>query len=141
MTTAKNCAACRNTSQAVKLNMYCSIYFFQAWFKVTSNETQKVMSHDKINLLRDKNRYLVFVACHRLNACDISTSACDKVQLIHVCRQNHALYHILNIAQPYTFQYITLKVYYYFHIKNSAFQLKKQHIFSKKCKENIYSNY
>ena len=47
------------------------------------------------------------VTQHRLNACDIShetsTSTCDKVRLIQVWRQNHVLYHILNIAPPDNF--------------------------------------
>ena len=32
--------------------------------------------------------------------------ACDKVQLLRVWRQNHILYHILNIAWTGIFQYI-----------------------------------
>ena len=43
----------------------------------------KVMSHDKIILSRDKGcpLYLVFhlIMGHHLNACDITTLACDKV--------------------------------------------------------------
>ena len=52
--------------------------------------------------------YLVFqiVARHHLNACDISTSACDKVRLTRAWRQNHALHHILKIGPVIMFQYI-----------------------------------
>ena len=46
------------------------------------------------------------VTGHQLNACDISTSVCEKVRLVPVCRQNHALYHILNIDKTGTFLYI-----------------------------------
>ena len=68
----------------------------------------KVMSHNKINLSCDKKLFpfLVFqlVVRHRLNACDISPSACDKVRLIQMSCQNLVPYHILNIAQPDNFQ-------------------------------------
>ena len=47
------------------------------------------------------------VARHYLSACDISTLAFDKVRLIQVWRQNHILYHVLNIARTGgAFQYI-----------------------------------
>ena len=39
---------------------------------------------------------LELVMRHLLNACDISTSAREKVRLIRVLHQNHAVYHILN---------------------------------------------
>ena len=38
------------------------------------------------------------VVQHYLNACDISTSACNKVRHIRVLCQNLVLYHSLNIA-------------------------------------------
>ena len=43
---------------------------------------------------------------HHLNVYDLSTLACDKIQLIQVRRQNHVLHNILNIARTDTLQYI-----------------------------------
>ena len=62
------------------------------------------MSHDKIQKLN----YLAFqlVVQHHLNACDISILARDKVQFVWIWRQNHDLYHILNIAKTGIIQYI-----------------------------------
>ena len=64
----------------------------------------KVMSRDKIALLLDVST----CRATSLNAyaCDISTLAGDKVRLIQVWRQNHILYHILDIDRTGTFQYI-----------------------------------
>ena len=66
------------------------------------------MRHESYVARQKLSSYLVFqlVARHQLNACDISTLACDKVRLIQVWRQNHILCHILNIARTGTFQYI-----------------------------------
>ena len=52
--------------------------------------------------------YLVFqlVVRHQLNACDISSSTCDKVRLSDYDVKIIFLYHILNIAKTGTFQYI-----------------------------------
>ena len=66
------------------------------------------MQHESYLVARQKlSSYLVFqlVAQYHLNAWDVSTLACNKVQLIQVWRQNHILYHILNIDQTGTFQY------------------------------------
>ena len=78
------------------------------------------MRHESYDVGQDKfvarqklSSYLVFqlVARHYLNTCDISTLACDKVRLIQVWRQNHILYHILNIARELVlFNSFTLKV-------------------------------
>ena len=46
------------------------------------------------------------VVQHHLNACDISILSRDKVQFVRVWRQNHDLYHILNIAKTGIIQYI-----------------------------------
>ena len=52
---AKNDAACRNTSQMVKVKMllFQHLLVFQSWYNVASNETQK-LSCDKINLSLNK---------------------------------------------------------------------------------------
>ena len=67
-----------------------------------------VAQQDKFVAPQKLSSYLVFqlVARHHLNACRISTLACDKVRLMQVRRQNHILCHILNIARTGTFQYI-----------------------------------
>ena len=67
------------------------------------HESYVVRQHEFV--VRQKiSSYLMFqlVARHPVNACDISTLACDKVRLI----KNHILYHILNKARTDTFQYI-----------------------------------
>ena len=67
-----------------------------------------VVRQDKFVARQKLPSYLVFelVARHHMNACDISILACDKGRLIRVWRQNHILYHILNIARTDIFQYI-----------------------------------
>ena len=72
------------------------------WYNVTSNATKKLCRATKTVALPG----IQLVKRHRVDACDISTSACDKVRLIQVGRQNHILYHILNIARHDTFKYI-----------------------------------
>ena len=66
------------------------------------------MRHESYVAPQKLSSYLVLqlVARHHLNAWDISTLACDKVQLIQVWRQNHILYHILNITRTGNFQCI-----------------------------------
>ena len=46
---------------------------------------------------------------HHLHACDIFSSACDKLRLNPSMTSNHVLYHILKIARPDTFNTFTLK--------------------------------
>ena len=99
----KNEAACHNTSQVVKLEMHLlqHLLVFQSWYNVTSNKTWKLRPRQNKFVVRQKLLpYLVvqLVARHRLHVYNISTSACDKVRLIQIWRQNHVLHHILNIA-------------------------------------------
>ena len=67
-----------------------------------------VERQDKFFMRQKFLSYLVFqlVVRHRLNVCDISTSACDKSTIYPSMTSNHVLYHVLNIARPDPFQYI-----------------------------------
>ena len=85
----KNDAACRNTSYVVKLKyIYCGIYLFFSHGITLPPMRHKsyVVRQDKFVAQQKLSSYLVFqlVAQHHLNACDISTLACDKVRLIQV---------------------------------------------------------
>ena len=79
---------------------------FQSWYNVYSNAAWKFVAlQGKFVALQKLLPCLMFqlVNGHRLNACDISISACDKVRLIQVRCQDHVLCHIFNIARPDTF--------------------------------------
>ena len=108
----KNDLACRNSSQAVKLKIHLLQHLpvLQPWYNVTTDVPHEsyITRQDKFVARQKLSPYLVFqlVARHYLNAYDISTLAWDKVRLIQVWRQNHILYHILNIARIGTFEYI-----------------------------------
>ena len=83
--------------------MFCSTW------NVTPDTTWKLLC-DKINLSHDKNVDLPDASTCRAtsfeNACDLPTSACDKVRLVRVWRQNHILCHVLNKARTGIFRYV-----------------------------------
>ena len=72
-------ATCRNSSWSAKLKVRLlqHLCVLQEQYNVTSTRHQSCVARKKLLT------YLVFqlVVRHHLNACDISTSACDKARL------------------------------------------------------------
>ena len=82
----KNDAACRNTSQVVKLKIHLlqHLLVLQSWYNVTIDATRSYS--DKFVAQQKLSSYSVFqlVARHHLNVCDRFTLPCDKIRLIQV---------------------------------------------------------